>query len=140
MLYLSRFTPDTTRFGEFLACLWQGDVPDSLVLERWLYLQGQPVGMMILWEGDDAAAAYMDRAFGGFGTLETEPVVDNTPGLAAALARDLDAFGEVMRGQGADQAAIDNALDVRRRGKEAATQEDAAAAGRSWTAEQAARS
>jgi hypothetical protein len=136
VLHLSRFHPDTDRFAEFLACLWQGDVPETLELARWLYLTDEPRGMLILWEGDDAAREYIERAFGGFGTLQTEVVVDNTPGLAAAFARDLDGFGEVMRTQGASEAAIEQALDVRRRGMEAATQDDAAAAGRAWAEEQ----
>jgi hypothetical protein len=136
MLCLSRFYPDADRFAEFLACLWQGDVPETLELARWLYLAGEPRGMLILWEGDDAAREYVERAFGGFGTFTTEVVVDNTPGLAAAFARDLEGFAEVMRTQGASEEAVVQALDVRRRGMAAATQEDAAAAGRAWAAEQ----
>ncbi len=50
MLHVSRFTPDISRFGEFLACLWQGDVPPSFVLAKWLYLSGEPRGMLIVWE------------------------------------------------------------------------------------------
>ena len=138
-MFLSRFMPDPTRFGEFLACLWQGDVPETLTLSRWLYLSGEPRGMVILWDGDEAAQAYVERAFGDFGELATEVVTDNTPGLAAAFDRDLDGFGEVMRSMGATQDAIDAALDLRRRGLEAPTREAALAAGRAWTAEQAAR-
>ncbi|MFI5052762.1 MAG: hypothetical protein ACHQDE_00245 [Acidimicrobiia bacterium] len=136
MFHVSRFTPDPSRFGEFLACLWQGEVPASLVLSKWLYLPGEPRAMLILWEGDAVARDYVERAFGGFGTLETDQVTDVTPGLAAALARDLDGFGRVMQAQGATPEAIDTALDVRRRGMNASTQADAAAAGRAWMAEQ----
>jgi hypothetical protein len=138
MFHVSRFTPDSTRFAEFLACLWQGDVPESLVLSKWLYLPGEPRAMLILWEGDGAARDYVERAFGGFGQLDTEEVTDATPGLAAALDRDLAAFGRVMEAQGASAEAIDAALDVRRRGLEAPTQQAAAEAGRAWSAEQAA--
>ncbi|HEY7107156.1 MAG TPA: hypothetical protein VH986_12185 [Acidimicrobiia bacterium] len=138
--HVSRFVPDAARMPEFLACLWQGDVPESLALERWLYLQdergGRPRGMLVMWAGDDVATAYMERAFGGFGEFTTEVVVDNTPGLAAALARDLDAFGTTMARQGAAPDAIASALDLRRRGMEAPSQQDAAAAGRAWQAEQ----
>jgi hypothetical protein len=137
MFHLSRFIPDQARFAEFLACLWQGDVPETLVLSKWLYLTGEPRGMLILWEGDDDARAYVERAFGGFGTLETELVTDATPGLAAALARDLEGFGRVMEAQGASAEAVEHALDVRRRGMEAPTQAAAAAAGRAWSEEQA---
>jgi hypothetical protein len=140
-LHVSRFVPDTARMPEFLACLWQGDVPESLVLERWLYLQDEPggtlSGMLVMWEGDADATAYMERAFGRFGEFTTEVVVDNTPGLAAALARDLDAFGTTMQQRRATPEAIANALDLRRRGLEAPSQEDAAAAARAWQAEQA---
>jgi hypothetical protein len=139
MFFVSRFTPDPdpSRFAEFLACLWQGDVPESLVLSKWLYLPGEPRAMLLLWEGDSVARDYVERAFGGFGTLDTEEVTDATPGLAAALDRDLEAFGRVMEAQGASADAIDAALDVRRRGLEAPTQEAAAAAGRAWNEEQA---
>jgi hypothetical protein len=126
--------------AEWLACLWQGPVPDGLRLERWLYLQDRPGavlrGMLVVWEGDDEATAYMERAFGGFGEFTTEVVVDNTAGLAAAFARDLDAFGAVMERQGMSSGQVGAAVDLRRRGLEAATQEAAAVAGREWQAEQ----
>jgi hypothetical protein len=136
IMFASRFTPDQTRFAEFLACLWQGPVPESLALSKWLYLPGEPRQMLLLWEGDDDARAYIERAFGGFGALDTETVTDATPGLAAALARDLDAFGRHMETTGSSPEAIAAALDVRRRGMEASSQEDAAAAGRAWATEQ----
>ena len=31
-MYATRFTPDQSRSAEFLACLWQGPVPESLEL------------------------------------------------------------------------------------------------------------
>jgi hypothetical protein len=140
-LHVSRFIPDSSRMAEWLACLWQGPVPDGLRLERWLYLQDQRGGalrgMLVIWEGDDEATAYMERAFGGFGELTTEIVVDNTAGLAAAFARDLDEFGAVMARQGMTPEQIASATDLRRRGKDAGSQEDAAAAARAWQAEQA---
>ncbi len=138
-LHVSRFIPDPPRMSEFLACLWQGDVPASLKLERWLYLQTEPRGMLVVWEGDDDATAYMERAFGGFGEFTTEVVVDNTPGLAAALVRDLDEFEKTLERQEIAPEQIASHLDLRRRGKEASSQEEAAAAGRAWQAEQAAR-
>ncbi|MEX1008093.1 MAG: hypothetical protein WD271_09660 [Acidimicrobiia bacterium] len=139
MFHVSRFTPDQAWFAEFLACLWQGDVPASLQLVKWLYLPGEPRAMLLLWEGDDDARAYVDRAFGNFGALDTEIVTDATPGLAAALARDLDAFGRHMEASSATSEAIAAALDVRRRGMDASSQDDAATAGRAWAAEQADR-
>ena len=139
MFHVSRFTPDQTRFAEFLACLWQGEVPASLQLVKWLYLPGEPRAMLLLWEGDDDARAYVERAFGNFGALETEIVTDATSGLAAAFARDLEAFGRHMQARGSTSEAITAALDVRRRGMEASSQDDAAAAGWEWAAEQANR-
>ena len=99
-MFASRFTPDQSRFAEFLACLWQGPVPASLVLSKWLYLPGEPRQMLLVWDGDDATRAYIERAFGGFGTLDTQTVTDATPGLAAALDRDLDAFGRHLERAG----------------------------------------
>jgi len=135
MFYVSQFVPDRTRMAEFLACLWQGDVPPSLALHLWLYREE---GMFLVWEGDDDAKRYVDRAFGSFGELSTEVVTDSTPGLAACFARDLDGFGEWLRVRGTSEDQIEHQLDVRRRGLHAATQEDAFAAGSAWAKEQAA--
>ena len=132
MMHLSRFTPDPSRQAEFLACLWQGEVPSTLRLSKWLYLPGEPRRMMLLWEGDDHAAAYIERAFGAFGVLETEAVTDATPGLEAAFARDLDAFGAWMSERGAPTDVVAEALEIRRLGKEATTPADAAARAREW--------
>jgi hypothetical protein len=139
MLHVSHFTPDASRHGEWIACLWQGPLPASLQLHRWIYLDTEPRSMTLVWEGDDDARAYMERAFGGFGVLGTETATDATPGLAACFDRDLDAFGRWLdaRGTAADEAA--RQLDLRRRGKEAATWDDAIAAGRAWASEQQAR-
>jgi hypothetical protein len=130
---VSRFTPDPSRQAEFLACLWQGDVPSSLRLSKWLYLPGEPRRMLLLWEGDDDAAAYVERAFGTFGVLETESVTDATPGLAAAFARDLDAFGAWMSEGGATADAVAQGLEIRRLGKDAPSPAEAAARARAWT-------
>jgi hypothetical protein len=138
-LYQSRFLPDPARGGEFLASLWQGPVPATLTLHKWLYVDGSPRAVLLLWEGDAAAAAYVERAFGGFGALTTEVLTDATEGLALAFARDLDGFGAWLADRGTPADDIPVQLDVRRRGREAASQDAAAAAGRAWTAEQAAR-
>jgi hypothetical protein len=136
VLCVSRFQPDPGRGPEFLACLWQGDVPSDLRLHRWLYIEGDRREMLLLWEGDDAAKAYVERAFGGFGVLRTETVTDATPGLRACFERDLDAFRRWLseRGTAADQIATQ--LEVRRRGLEARSQEEAVVAARAWAAAQ----
>jgi hypothetical protein len=136
VLYLSRFRPDPNRTAEFLACLWQGPVPDTLRLYRWLYVDGSPREMAILWEGDDAAAGFVRRSFGDFGELVTEAVADATPGLEACFERDLSAFGRWLAGRGTAPADVARQLDVRRRGLEAASRDEAVAAGRAWAAEQ----
>ncbi|HLN17717.1 MAG TPA: hypothetical protein VK277_13325 [Acidimicrobiales bacterium] len=139
MLYLSMFRPDPNRFAEFLACLWQGDVPATLRLERWLYVGTGPREMALLWEGEDEAFAYIQRAFSGFGELSTEPVTDATPGLEACFDRSLEMFAEWFTGRGATPDEVANQLDVRRRGLEASSREEASAAGRAWAAEQGER-
>jgi hypothetical protein len=137
MLQLTRFTPDPNRMSEFLACLWQGPVPEDLRLHKWLYLAGEPRAMLVLWEGDSDAQVYIERAFGSFGELQSEPVTDATPGLAAAFERDLEAFGEFLReSRAVPEPQIAAQLDLRRRGLEAPSQEAALAAGRAWEAEQ----
>lgn len=133
--YVSRFEPDETRFAEFLACLWQGEIPVSLTLHRWLYLRSVPRAMLLFWEGDEAAKAYVDRSFGGFGALKSDVVTeDATPGLAACFRRDLEAFEDWLVSREEPQA-VQRQLDVRRRGLQASSQEQAAAAGRAWAAE-----
>jgi hypothetical protein len=135
MLHVSRFRPDQTRTAEFLACLWQGPVPESLKLREWLYVEGTPRSMVLVWEGDEAAGAYIEQAFGGFGDLTTETVTDATPGLGACLARDLDGFGAWLAARGEPPVEVDRQLDVRRRGLHASSQAAAAEAGRAWNAE-----
>jgi hypothetical protein len=138
VIYLSRFRPDPSRSGEFLAGLWQGDVPADLKLLSWLYLEGEPREMMLHWEGDEPAREWVERSFGDFGVLTSEVVTDSTPGLAACLDRDLAAFGEWLRARGSEPGEIERQLDVRRRGLEAPTLDEAVAGGRAWAAEQAA--
>ena len=137
MLEMTRFIPDSTRFAEFFACLWQGPLPPDLRLHQWLYLPGEPRAMLLVWEGGPDAHAFIERAFGSFGELRTETVTDATPGMAAAFARDLDAFGDFLRqSTGASEAHVAAQLDLRRRGLEAPDLSAAAAAGRQWQAEQ----
>jgi len=134
MLHHSTFRPDPARIGEWLACLWQGPAPADLVIRQWLYLPGEPRGMIMMWEGGQEAEAFVERAFGGFGEIETHAVTDATPGMAHAIARDLEAFDAWMTERGAPRAEIDRQLDLRRRGKLAASQEAAAAEGKAWAA------
>jgi hypothetical protein len=136
VFHLSRFTPDQTRFAEFIACLWQGPVPEDLILHEWIYLQGEPRSMIIVWEGGPDADAYVTRAFGSFGSLVSEEVTNATRGLATCFERDLDGFGDFLRHeQGWTEDEIAAQLDLRRRGLTAATLDEAAAAGRAWQAE-----
>jgi hypothetical protein len=132
LLYLTRVAPDVTRTGEFLAGLWQGPVPASLTLHKWLYVEGAPRSMLLLWEGDDDARQYVERVFGGVNTLTTEALSDATEGLALCFARDLEGFGAWLADRDVPADEISRQLDVRRRGRDAATPEAAAAAGRTW--------
>jgi hypothetical protein len=136
MMKLSRFRPDTSRTAEFLAGLWQGEVPSDLVLHKWLYVDTDPRQMVLVWEGGEDAERWIQQSFGEFGTLTSEPVTDSTGGLAACLARDLDRFGEWMRSRGTFESDIVTQLDVRRRGLQAVTRDEALAAGRAWRSEQ----
>ena len=135
MVQLSHFQPDPNLTGEFLATLWQGQVPASLTLHRWLYLDTSPRTILLLWEGDDEARAYVERVFGGFGALTTEVVTDATEGLALCFRRDLEGFGRYLAARGATDTEIERQLDVRRQGAHAPTPEQALSAGRAWTAE-----
>jgi hypothetical protein len=136
VLFLSRFCPDPPRSAEWLACLWQGPVPDDFRLRAYLYVDSTPREMVVWWEGEAEARAWLDRVFGPFGDLRTEVVTENTPGLAACLERDLDKFGGVLRSRGTGEEELARQLDVRRRGLHAESQEAAARAGREWAEEQ----
>jgi hypothetical protein len=135
MFRLSQLQPDLSRTGEFLATLWQGQVPKSLILHKWLYLESSPRTILLLWDGDDDARAYVERVFGGFGTFTTQVVTDATEGLALCFHRDLDGFGRWLAERGATEAEIERQLDVRRQGRDAPTPEEAILAGRAWTNE-----
>ena len=136
-MFVSQFVPDDSQMGPCVAGLWQGDVPATLKLHLWLY---RARGAFLVWEGDAEAREYVERAFGSFGELTTEPVTDSTEGLAACFARDLDGFGEWMRQRGGrSEAEIVDQLDLRRRGLAAATPDEAYEAGTAWAEEQAAR-
>jgi hypothetical protein len=135
MVRLSHFQPDIHRTGEFLAVLWQGQVPKSLILHRWLYLESSPRTILLLWDGDEDASAYVERVFGGFGVLTTQTVTDATEGLALCFARDLEGFGRWLAERGTTETEIERQLDVRRRGRDAPTPELAISAGRTWMAE-----
>jgi hypothetical protein len=137
VLYLYRFRPDSSRSAEFLATLWQGSVPADLRLHRWLYVDRNPREMVLIWEGGEQARQWVERCFGSFGELQAETVTDSTPGLAACLARDLDAFGQWLRERGTGEEEIARQLDVRRRGLAASSPEAAGEAGRAWASEQA---
>ncbi len=132
MLHHSTFHPDSERIGEWLACLWQGPAPADLVVRQWLYLPGEPRAMVMIWEGGSLAEAFVERAFGGFGRIETHLVTDATPGMVHAIARDLTQFEHWMRERGASESEVARQVDLRRRGKAASDLVAAAAEGRAW--------
>ena len=133
-LYVSTVQPDGSRSGEWLACLWQGDLPDSLVLHKWIYMSTDPRTILLVWEGEADAKAWVELNMGEFGSLETVEADDATGGLGACLERDLEGFGSWMRARGTDEDQIQRGLDVRRAGLEAPTREAAIEAGKAWMA------
>jgi hypothetical protein len=134
MVHHSIFEPDQARIGEWLACLWQGPAPADLIIRGWYYLPGEPRRIVMVWDGGEDAEAYVTRAFDAFGKMQTHTVTDATQGLALAIARDLDGFDAWMRARGAPEAEIARQVDLRRRGKLAASQDAAAVAGKAWSA------
>ncbi len=132
MLHHSVFAPDLVRAGEWIACLWQGPAPADLVIRQWLYLPGEPRRMVMVWDGGPESEAFVERVFGGFGQIETHVVTDATPGMALAVARDLEGFGDWMRKRGAAPEEVARQVDLRRRGRDAPDQATAEAQGRAW--------
>ena len=134
-LFVSIVHPDEGRAGEWIAALWQGPGPENAIVRQWLYLPGSPRRMMMVWEGDEAAKAFVDRTFGDFCRVETEIVTDATTGMQCAFARDLDGFEKWMTERGDSPETIRRWVDLRRRGRDASSLTEALAAARAWTAE-----
>jgi len=133
MLHVSRLIPDADRMAEFVAGLWQGALPDDLVLHRWIYLEASPRQMLLIWEGGDTAAAWVAERFGSFGTLTSEDATDGTGGLTACFARDLAGFGQWMRdNRGASDETVAAELELRDGGLRTGSFEDAVQSGREW--------
>ena len=135
MLYHSTFRLDMTRAHEWLACLWQGPAPADLKVREWMTLSDvEPRTTIFVWEGGDAAKAFVDRVFGTFGEIDTREATGST-GMEAAFARDLDAYETMMRQRGTDSTELARQLDLRRRGMAAATPQAAVEAARAWKAD-----
>ena len=134
MLYHTTFLIDPERMNEWLACLWQGPAPADLKVREWLSLAGEPRKAILIWEGGDEARAFVDRAFGGFGQIETRQATAST-GMASAIARDLEGYERMMKERKADPVEIARQVDLRRRGMNAPDQASASAAARAWAAE-----
>lgn len=137
-ILVSELTPDPTRMSPWLAALWQGPPTPGITLLGWYYLGTEPRSMLVVWQAADAdARAGFEEVFSLGGSLVTRTARDATPGLAAALARDLDGFAAWMRSEGNPEEAIARGIDLRRRGLEAPTREAALAAGEAHARESA---
>lgn len=134
MLYHTTFLIDPDRVNEWLACLWQGPAPADLKVREWLSLAGEPRTAILIWEGGDEALAFVERAYGGFGQVETQAATPST-GMASAIARDIEGYERMMTERNVDAAEIARQVDLRRRGMEAPDQASACAAARAWVAE-----
>lgn len=134
MLYHTTFVVDPDRVNEWLACLWQGPAPADLKVHEWMTLAGEPRIAILIWEGGEEAFAFVERAYGGFGRVETRQASPST-GMASAIARDLDGYERMMKERNVDPAEIARQVDLRRRGMEAPDQASASAAARAWAAE-----
>lgn len=137
MLYVSIFTSDRERDPELWAAIWNAKAPPTLTLHGAYNLSDNR--RVFVWEGESAAdLQYMDR-FNHVGRLETSPAFDRTGGWRCAFGQDLDTFRANLAARGTPPAAVDRAIDLRRRGVEAANIEAAKRAGRAWQQEQAER-
>jgi hypothetical protein len=134
-LFVSIVQPKEGRADEWIAALWQGPGPENAVVRQWLYLPGSPRRMMMVWEGDEAAKAFVDRTFSDFCRVETEVVTDATPGMQCAFARDLEGFETWMRDRGDPPEMIGRWVELRRRGRDSPSLSEALAAARAWAAE-----
>jgi hypothetical protein len=139
MLYVSILTSERERDPELWAVIWNAKAPPTLKLHG-AYNLGDNRRVFI-WEGESAAdLQYMDR-FNHVGRLETMPAFDRTSGWRCAFDQDLEGFANLGRrpveaeSRGRDQRG-NAAIDLRRRGIEAANLHAAKRAARAWQAEQ----
>lgn len=136
MLFHSTFHPDPERAGEWIACLWQGEgAPPDFALKWYVYLPGEPRGMIFLWQAEAAGRAWFERAIAAYGRAITLEVTDATAGMAFAIDRDLAGIEAWLLDRGMPPDQVARQVDLRRRGIEAADQATAAEAGRAWTRE-----
>jgi hypothetical protein len=135
MLFVSILTSDRARDAELWAVIWQGGCPPGLKLHQAYNLAGNK--RLFIWEGQSASdLQFMDR-FNYVGVIETFPAFDRTTGWQAAFAGDLEAFRAGLVRNGAPQARIDAAMDLRSRGHHAPTLQAAMREGREWAERQA---
>src|ERR1700759_2737073 len=125
------------RMGPWIASLWQGDAPDGLVVRRWLYLGERRERALLEWESaGEEGQAWLEARMTPHGAFTTSPVADDaTAGMVAAFQRDRGQFAGFLGQRGAGKAEPEAALDLRRRGLQAASLEEAAAAGSAWHTE-----
>lgn len=139
MLFVSFFTSDRERDPELWAVVWNAKAPPTLTLHA-AYNLGDDRRIFV-WEGETAAdLQYMDR-FNHVGVLQTSPAFDRTSGWQAAFAQDLEGFRAIGQSRaGAASRGMhqrgERAIDLRRRGMEAANIEAAKRAARVWQAQQ----
>jgi hypothetical protein len=135
VLLCSTFGPDPDRFAEWIACLWQGPAPGGVVVRSWHYLGTSPRKMLLIWEAADPdARAWMEDRLTPFGDLVTWEADDATPGMQAAIRRDIDGFGTWMADRGTPTSETARQVALRRAGMTARDWAEAAAAARTWTA------
>ena len=134
MLFVSIFTSERERDPELWAVIWNAKAPPTLTLHGAYNLADNR--RVFVWEGETVAdLQYMDR-FNTIGRLETAPAFDRTAGWRCAFAQDLDAFGDNLTQRGQSPAAVERAVELRRRGVQAGNVEAAKRAARAWQEEQ----
>ncbi|HJS09767.1 hypothetical protein [Sphingopyxis sp.] len=135
MIFHTTFRIDLDRAHEWLACLWQGSAPASIVVREWITLKDvKPHTAVLIWEGDEEAKTFVDRVFGSFGELEHIEVTSSS-GMASAFARDVEGYESMMNGRGGDPAETARQVDLRRRAIAAPSPDAAIEAARAWKAE-----
>jgi len=136
MLFVSILTSDRSRDPELWCTMWQGGAPPSInVIGAYNLASDKRV---FIWEGESVAdLQYMDR-FNYIGVLETYPAFDRTEGWRDCFAKDLDIFAaRILERAGSNRERAERAVDLRRRGRNAATMEAAQAEALRWQEEQA---
>lgn len=129
-VFASELIVDPERSGEWIAALWQGEIPAGLLVHSWVVLQN-PWRVRIVWEAhDEASLTFYEKRCAPYGEFKTEVATDAIHSLETFIARDPEGFGEWLRQRGMPDGEADYQVSLRRNAITAPSVQAAATAAR----------